>query len=224
MIIAIIPVKEKSERVINKNFKVFYKGLSLLEYKIEQLIKIKTIDRIIISSNSKKAKKIATKYKIEFVNRPDYYCDNKVSWSEVIEYVITSIKKTKGNEIIMWCHTTSPLFNEYNKGIKLFLKSEKKGFDSLVSVNEFNEFLLDANANPINYNWGPWHKYSQNLKSNYFTVNGALFIARKSTYQYLKYVIGKNPIMMKTKKQNSLDIDNNIDFNYAKFLVENDKK
>jgi CMP-N-acetylneuraminic acid synthetase len=222
MITAVIPVKEKSERVINKNFKIFYKDLSLLEYKIEQLQKNKNINRIVISSNSKNAKKIAIKYKIDFVNRPEYYCNNKVSWSEVIEYVISSVGKKKSNEIIMWCHTTSPLFNDYSKGIKLFLKCEKKGFDSLVSVNEFNEFLLDSNANPINYNWGPWHKYSQNLKKNYFTVNGALFIARKTTFLNFKYVIGKNPVMMKTKKKNSIDIDNDIDFKYAKFLLEND--
>ena len=59
MNIAIIPVKHESERVKNKNFRIFYKNLSLLEIKIKQLISSKAYDKIIISSNSYHAKQLA---------------------------------------------------------------------------------------------------------------------------------------------------------------------
>ena len=52
IIAAVVPVRKNSERLKNKNFLKFYKGKSLLEIKIQQLKKIKYIDRIVVSSDS----------------------------------------------------------------------------------------------------------------------------------------------------------------------------
>ena len=71
------------------------------------------------------------------------------------------------------------------------MKFKKNGYDSLVAVNKFNGFLLNDRLYPINYNWGKWHDYSQNLP-NYYTVNGALFISTASSILDLNYLIGKN--------------------------------
>ena len=60
-ITAIIPVRKNSKRLKNKNFLPFIKKKSLLELKIDQLKKVKYIDRIVVSSDSLKAKKIAIK-------------------------------------------------------------------------------------------------------------------------------------------------------------------
>jgi len=62
-ITAIIPVRKNSKRLKNKNFLPFVKKKSLLELKIDQLKKVKYIDRIVVSSDSLKAKKIAIKKK-----------------------------------------------------------------------------------------------------------------------------------------------------------------
>ena len=48
MNVAIIPVKHKSERVKNKNFRPFYENLSLLEIKIKQLLSNKIFDKIFL--------------------------------------------------------------------------------------------------------------------------------------------------------------------------------
>ena len=60
-IVAIIPIRKNSQRIKNKNFKKFFKNKSLLEIKIEQLKKIKEIDKIVVSSDSKKAQYISKK-------------------------------------------------------------------------------------------------------------------------------------------------------------------
>ena len=61
IIAAVVPVRKNSERLRNKNFLKFYKNESLLEIKIQQLKKIKYIDKIVISSDSKLAEKVAKK-------------------------------------------------------------------------------------------------------------------------------------------------------------------
>ena len=63
-IVAIIPIRKNSRRIKNKNFINFFKGNSLLEIKIKQLKKINKIDKIIVSSDSLLARKIAYKYNV----------------------------------------------------------------------------------------------------------------------------------------------------------------
>ena len=58
-IVAIIPIRKNSQRIKNKNFRKFFNNKSLLEIKIEQLKKVKLIDKIVVSSDSKKAEQIS---------------------------------------------------------------------------------------------------------------------------------------------------------------------
>ena len=73
-IVAIIPIRKNSQRVKNKNFKHFYKEQSLLEIKIKQLKKVSEIDKIVISSDSLRAQRIAKKYKVFFHKREKILC------------------------------------------------------------------------------------------------------------------------------------------------------
>ena len=141
----------------------------------------------------------------------------------MISHVIESLP-IKMNDLVLWCHTTSPLFDNFEKAINQFMLNEKKGYDSLVTTTRYNGFLLDQNLNPLNYQWGKWHKYSQFLKSKFYSVNGALFIARKKTFLKYDYVIGSNPTNFICTEKESIDIDNDIDFQYAQFLLNNAKK
>ena len=222
MIYAVIPVKHKSERVNNKNFRPFIDNKSILDIKIEQLLKLKFLKKIFISSN-KKSLSIYNSPKIQLISRANKFCNNKISWSEMISHVIESLP-IKMNDLVLWCHTTSPLFDNFEKAINEFMLKEKKGYDSLVTTTRYNGFLLDQNLNPLNYQWGKWHKYSQFLKSKFYSINGALFIARKKTFLKYDYVIGNNPTNFICTEKESIDIDNDIDFKYAQFLLKNAKK
>ena len=57
-IIAVIPIRESSQRIKNKNLRPFNKK-NLLIHKIEKLKKIKYIDEIIVNTDSEQAIKIA---------------------------------------------------------------------------------------------------------------------------------------------------------------------
>ena len=75
-IVAIIPVKEISERVSKKNFRNFYKGKSLLDILIGKLKRCKDISKIYISSNSETIKKISNKNKCIYLERNKKFCNN----------------------------------------------------------------------------------------------------------------------------------------------------
>ena len=71
------------------------------------------------------------------------------------------------NEDLAWCHTTTPLFDNYDNAFKTYFKKIKSKNDGLVIVSTLNEFVVNDKKKPVNYSWGPWHQYSQNLEKLY---------------------------------------------------------
>ncbi len=137
-LVAVVTVRKGSQRVKNKNFKLFAKK-NLLIHKIEVLKKIKELDDIIINTDSSKAISIAKKLKVSFFKREDYYasseCSNSEFWS--------NIAKHTDSKYIMFTHCTNPMITEntYRNFIKIFLKNKDK-FDSFNSVSDVKEFLF----------------------------------------------------------------------------------
>jgi N-acylneuraminate cytidylyltransferase len=218
-IIAIIPVKEISERVKNKNFRKFYLKNSLFDILIRKLKKCKEISNIYISSNSKKVKKLSNKHGCVYIERDIKFCNNLTPWSDVIYEVAKSIPE-KNDTILMWCHTTTPLFDSYQEAIRLFKK--KSNYDGLISVENMKRFLISHTKKPINYTWGVWHPYSQDLDPVY-SVTGALFMSKKENFIKNRYVISKKPQFLETKAFESIDIDTIEDFKLAQLIYRNKK-
>src|SRR3989339_1543991 len=129
-IVALIPVREGSERIKGKNFISFVDGSSLLELKSVQLKKSRCFKHIYVSSDSKQAEKIALDNGVEFLPRAAEMCQNNVYWAEVVEHIMETIP---GNPIVTWALTTSPLFNDFNGVVRKFLEVQGK-YDSLVTV------------------------------------------------------------------------------------------
>ena len=68
-ILAIIPARSGSKSIKNKNI-IKYKGKPLIYYSIKTALKSKLINRVIVSTDSKKYKKIST---IEKRNQLKYF-------------------------------------------------------------------------------------------------------------------------------------------------------
>ena len=88
-LVAVVPVREGSQRVKNKNLRKFNKK-NLLIYKIEKLKKIKNIDEIIINTDSEEAIEIAKDLKVSFWKRAKYFAP----W--VIKNTTSLISNTNG--------------------------------------------------------------------------------------------------------------------------------
>ena len=144
------------------------------------------IDHIYISTNKKDI--TISNSKISVLEREEQFCNNITPWSDVIYNVVSSLPE-KDDTVVMWCHTTSPLFENYNKAIIKYLEICKSDrFNSLVSVEKSKEFIIDKDGRAWNYNFGVWHKYSQELP-NLFKVTGSLFINKLSEMKKIRYVI-----------------------------------
>lgn len=221
--IAVVPVKEKSDRVKSKNFREFHDGISLFEHKIYQLRAAGCFDAIYVSSDCGALEERQVELGFTFLKRDQDYCNNVMPWSDVIHFVASSLPENPDTSLA-WCHVTSPLFNDYSACLRNYHeKVAENEYDGLVSVKRVAEYLISEGGLPINYGWGVWHRYSQHLPKVY-AVNGALFVAKIRTMIENRYVISRQPYFHEADDLSSIDVDNELDFSYAQYLMEQQQK
>lgn len=214
-VVAVVPIREGSQRVKHKNFRPFGDQSSLLHLKLGHLKQAGCFDHIYVSSDSDRARRVAAECGVEFLERDPAMCRSDVRWAPVIHHVVSTVP---GDPIVAWVHVTSPLAREYQPAIAKFLQVMGE-YDSLLTVLRVQEFLVKASGRPLNYAWGHWHDYSQDLELLY-VVTGALFVARKSDMLKWSYVIGTRPYLYEVSRFEAVEIDTEEDFRFAEVLYQ----
>lgn len=210
---ALIAVRSGSQRVENKNIRRFA-GSSLLEIKIKQLLRIKELDGVVVNSNDNYMLTVAKKMGCEVVERNPYYASNSVSMSEVYKNMASNFS----GDVVVYTNVTNPLVKDSTiiDAISKF-KTFSSDFDSLNSAYLVKEFLFEKNI-PINYNLKKQPR-SQDLP-NIYALNFAVSIISRENMIKQSNVVGKKPFIYPMSQEESLDIDNLIDFEIAEFLYK----
>ena len=205
---AVIPVRQGSQRVINKNFKPFH-GKSLLEHKIE-MIKRLPVDNIIVNTDSDTAIEYAKKNNIDYHRREAYYASSECTNSEYHEY----LAKVTNSKYILIAQVTAPLirYETFLEAMDLF---NTTNCDSLMSVKEVKEFLW-YNDKPLNYSLSDAPN-SQNLPAYFSPTFGIVIVKRESMLRDKNFICGK-PFFYHVSQVESVDIDTELDFEFAEFL------
>ena len=139
MIIAIMIGRKGSRGFPGKNtYKVL--GRALCEYPLIAAKKSKYIDKIYVSTDCDKIKKISSKYNVEFIDRPKKFNTSKALGDHVFEYSYHQKKKKNKKEIklvvLLFANAPTINFQLIDKGILLLKKN--KSFDSAVTTSVYN--------------------------------------------------------------------------------------
>lgn len=217
-IVGIIPVKLKSERVIDKNFRQFC-NTSLFELKLTQLKKTKEFARFVVSSESEKVLKKAQKLGFDVHLRDPKYSTSFVSMSKVYEYIASEIEC----QYLAWINVTNPLFEtkNYDLAAKIFKKLDKSKFDCLLSTFEIKDYFF-YKKKPLNFIRTPWARSQDlvGLQSLSFAIN---ILSRKNMIKW-QSCVGKKPYLLEFPQLDSWDIDFNHDFNFCEYVFKNKNK
>lgn len=217
-----LPTRKGSERVKSKNTRPFA-GIEggLVENKIKQLLATKHIDEILFSSNDEMCIAIAEKYasdsRLRIIPRPNELCLSTTNLQDLICYVPTITNA----DHILWGHVTTPLVEAkvYDTAIEQYLSKITKGYDSLVSVKELKNFLLNQEGKLVNNTTDiPWPR-TQDLEPLY-EINHAIFLAKRSVYTEQKNRIGQKPLLYIMDEIHSKDIDWKEDFKIAEIMYK----
>lgn len=213
----VIPARklESAEGLKNKDILPFGDS-NLLIHKIRQLKKVPDID-IVVSTESGYLAEMAHRENVKCLMRPKYFSYENTPFNEFVKYVCNEID----SEHIMWACVTSPLVDAelYIKALKLYKEKIKKGYDSLVTVQKLQRYLMDKNG-ALNFRTGKKFKSRKLLPELYVFTNGISIAARKKMIEW-EYTSGEIPYMMEIGKREAIDICDEFDYECAmKFLGE----
>ena len=209
-VVALVPVREGSQRVQNKNFRSFGGVATLLHYKLDQLKAAGCFRHIYVSSDSEQARRIAVERGVEFLSRDPLMCTPKPRWDEVIVSIMDTVP---GDPHVAWTLVTSPLFEGYQDAVQRY-RDHQGTHDSLVGVKRLQEYLVDEQGRPFFFSFGPWHPYTPELKPM-FIINDAIYIARKSDQIRWRYWFGRRPHLYEMPSLASISINFQEDFELA---------
>ena len=205
---AVIPVRQGSQRVKNKNFREFA-GKSLLEHKID-VVKNLPVNEIIINTDSEYAIELAKKNDIKYHKREPYYASSECTNSEYHEY----LAKATDSENIIITQVTAPLviLSTFIEAIAIFNKVD---CNSLMSIKKIKEFLWYKNK-PINYNLDSAPN-SQDLPDYFAPTFGVIIVNREAMLDSQNYICSK-PYFYEISERESIEIDTELDFEFSEFL------
>ena len=223
--IAIIPARSGSKGLPNKNI-LMLGNKPLIAYTIEAALKSKEFERVIVSTDSLEYKYIAEKFGAKVFMRSEELSNDKASSFVVIEDVLNKIEITVDYFVLL--QVTSPFRNENH--IKESIKVFEKGIDTydfLVSMQKSDK--SSSLIKPI-YNSGTLEEYNIDY-SNYsrqkydeYHPNGAIFIGKVKEYLEQKHFFGKRAKAYFMNKEDSIDIDDSLDFEIAITILNKKNK
>jgi len=205
-----IPIKESSQRVPQKNFRIF-QGLPL--YK-KTLYKLKKYDVYVDTDSEHIINETLNDNNLKHVNaykRAEHLVGNKVSVCDLINNFIKKFNFYQ--DLICQLHVTSPFL----KVETLELACSKMGvYDSVVSCSKVQTRLWrkeEYGLCPVNHN--PLVLQQTQDLPVYYEENSLFYIFKGETMLYGGNRIGKNPYFFETSFPENLDIDWESDWDLA---------
>lgn len=211
-IVAIVPIKEKSKRVKNKNFKKIY-GKPLYKFILEKLKKC-NFDEVFVDSDSNIIKKYCEKNNFKFIQRLPKLAKDSANGNDLLNYHADIIKA----DIYFQIFITAPLLevSTINKCIEKLSKSKK--YDSILTVNKIYSWFWFKNK-PVNYKPEILPRSQDALPI--IQESTGLYGIKKTSLLKKKSRIGFKPYFYEISDREFIDLDNDKDFEYLKYLLKN---
>jgi CMP-N-acetylneuraminic acid synthetase len=215
-IAALIPMRHSSERVPGKNYRSFA-GKPLFFHIVENLLKSKFVDEIVIDTDSPDIIKMTRENfpTVLILERPEHLRDGSIAMNDVLLNITNQIEA----DLYLQTHSTNPLltFNTIDTGIKRLLESYPM-YDSLFTVTKRNVRFWDILARPINHNQNILLR-TQDLPP-IFEENSCMYIFSKEILKSKHNRIGNRPMLFEIDPVESQDIDVELNFKVAEFLFK----
>ena len=235
---AVIPARSGSKGVKNKNIRKI-NNKELIGYTIETAKKIKLINKLIVSTDSKKIKKISEKFgaEVPFL-RPLKFSKDSSTDLEVFKHYLLWLKKNRKEipTLIVHLRATTPFRSEKKiiKAIKLILKNKNASCLRSFKHSDFSPYKMWRYKNK--YKVKPVLLYKKNLESHSLsrqklpkTLNhiGMVDIIRPKKTILQNSMCGNFVVPLVFEKKdlkNYVDIDTNSDLNKAIFIIDKKAK
>jgi CMP-N-acetylneuraminic acid synthetase len=220
-LIALLPMKRHSERVPNKNIRLFG-GAPLYHNIMRSLMASDYIEKIVINTDSDYIAEDVQRHfgRVQIIDRPEEIQGDFVPMNQIIAYDLEQLD----SEHFLQTHSTNPLLQTktVDKAITAYLNGLNK-FDSLFSVTRMQTRFYWSNGKPVNHN--PQELLRTQDLPPLFEENSNFYIFSKTSFNKAgNNRIGLKPQMFEMDKLEAIDIDELEDFELAEILHNRKKR
>lgn len=224
-VLAIIPARGGSKGVPRKNVKNLC-GKPLIAWSIEEALKSKYIDRLVVSTEDEEIAEISKKYgaEVPFI-RPIELAKDDTPGIEPLLHCIYWLKNNENYypDYVCTLQCTSPFrnFKHINEALELLIK--EKG-DSIIGVceSEVSPYWMKSieNGRLIDFiKDSPKYTRRQDLPTVY-RLNGAVYIGKTDLLLINRNWYTNNTLPYIMSQKDSMDIDTIYDFKLAELMMK----
>ncbi len=221
--IAIIPARSGSKGVKDKNIRNLH-GKPLIAYSIEAALRSEVFDEVMVSTDSEHYANIARKYgaNVPFLRNHTTATDTASSWDMVEEVLEKYRILEEVFDTVCLLQPTSPLRSAEDIRNAYKLYADKAEF-AVVSVCEAEHSPLWCGKLPENHEFINFmdrdNMKQRQMGSQYYRLNGAIYIVDIKMLRKDRYLYQKGSYAYIMSQECSVDIDTELDFKYAEFLI-----
>jgi CMP-N-acetylneuraminic acid synthetase len=134
--------------------------------------------------------------------------------NDIIAY---DLQKIKGEHFLQ-THSTNPLLKPrtIDHAVERFFELLDRGYDSLFTVNRIQKRLYDEQGQAVNHD--PHNLLRTQDLPPLFEENSCLYLFSRKSFVSTNQRIGNRPFLFEIPIEESIDIDEEIDFRVAEFL------
>lgn len=228
--IALIPARGGSKTVVKKNIRLL-NGIPLIAYTINIALKNSRIKKVVVSTEDQEIAEIAKAYgaEVPFL-RPAKLAQDNTPDKPVIQHTIDWLKINQNIEpdLLLFLRPTSPFkTNEIIDNCLDKIEANNQ-FTSLRTVNlaegtdhPYWMFRCENNMlKPFIEHVDISKYYQRQLLPKCYKLNGVIDIVRPEVVLKNENIYGDNIGFVEISLLNTIDIDNEMDFTFAEFLIQ----
>jgi CMP-N-acetylneuraminic acid synthetase len=213
-VVALLPMKANSERVKGKNFRDFC-GKPLFRWILDTLLEVDEIDQVIINTDARQIladNGLVDTDRVTIRDRKPEICGDLVSMNLVLADDVANVPA----DIYLMTHTTNPLVSAdtIRGALKAFQEASSAGqADSLFTVDKIQTRFYRADSSAVNHDPNNLIR-TQDLEP-WYEENSNLYLFTGESFAKTRARIGKQPMMFEGPRLESIDIDDQEDWDFA---------
>jgi CMP-N-acetylneuraminic acid synthetase len=215
-VVALVPMRHHSERVPGKNYRLLA-GKPLFHHIILALRACPEIDQVVVDTDSPIIIDSLSEHfpEVMVIERPEHLRAGTIPMNEILLHDTALIPA----DFYLQTHSTNPLVKSqtFSKAIQTLI-SLYPSYDSLFGTTRRQVRLWDALSRPINHNPAILLR-TQDLPPVY-EENSCLYLFNRSTLEAHRNRIGDRPYLFEIDAAEAWDIDDELNFAVAAFLME----
>ncbi len=214
-IAALVPMRHHSQRVPGKNYRPLA-GKPLYQHILETLQAVPEIDTVIVDTDSEPVMDGVQRFypDVKLIARPEHLRADDVPMNDILLHDTAQAQA----DFYLQTHSTNPLLKPetISRAIQSLISNYPK-YDSLFSVTRLQTRLYWQDGRAINHN--PLELIQTQDLPPVYEENSCIYVFTRENLERKKHRIGDSPMMFEISADEAWDIDEELDFEIADFLM-----